>query len=379
MMHESTRREAPLVSVVVPMRNEEGSIASCLSSIEAQEYRPLEVLVIDGDSDDNSFAVAAAVGSRIDADVRILRNRKRTIPSALNVALAAARGQFLVRLDGHARMEPGYIAACVEHLETGDWAGVGGRKSAVASSSFGKAVARAFASRLGSGGSYYHFGTESREVEHVPFGAYPITIARKIGGWDESLLVNQDYEFDHRLRSTGGKILFTPEVQSLWYCRETIGALSYQYYRYGRGKAAVARLHPDSVKLRQLVPPLLPVTAAGGLVAGLVTKRASVAAAVPLAYSCLMGVLGFQESRAKGDGFAIALRTPVAIGIMHWSWGIGFLRGLWSTWDSTDPFRANPVAVSNTAPGEDDEKMYVVENNVGVTRDCLTSNAQAQA
>src|SRR5207249_2496031 len=128
-----------------------------------------------------------------------LHNPAGSIPRSLNVALQAARGAWLVRIDAHATVPPDYVSRAVAHLRRDGVGGVGGRKDGEGVTPAGKAVAAAMASKFGVGDSAYHWATSVREVDHIPFGAYPTQLARRLGGWDERLTVNQDFEFDYRV------------------------------------------------------------------------------------------------------------------------------------------------------------------------------------
>ena len=253
-----------VASIVVPIRNEVRSIDTTMGDIVAQTYDDLEILVVDGQSDDGTLDILerwAATDNRI----RILPNPRRTAASGLNIGLAAAQGRWLVRIDGHVRIPADYVERLVDHLETDRWGGVGGRKDAVGSGPAAEAISAVLGSKWGVGGSLYHYADEPVEVDHVPFGAYPVALARKLGGWDERLVANQDFEFDARVREDGHRLLVDPAVATAWQCRERISDLGRQYFRYGRGKADVAALHPGSVHLRHLAPPALVAGSALGV------------------------------------------------------------------------------------------------------------------
>jgi succinoglycan biosynthesis protein ExoA len=314
----------PLVTVVVPARDEERSIGRCLDSLLAQTERDLEVLVVDGDSAD---ATADIVGERAARDprVRLLRNPRRTIPAALNVGLAAARGRWLVRVDAHSTVPPDYVRAVVAHLSTERWGGVGGRKDAVARTPVGQAVAAALGSPFGVGNSHYHHATAQREVDHVPFGAYPVALCRDLGGWDETITTNEDYEFDHRVRLAGRRLLLDPSLRIAWECRESLPALAKQYWRYGRGKAAVARKHPGSLQPRHLAAPVL----VAGLVATGATagRRPLLPLALCLAYGGVLAAGTATAAPALADPRSRRY-LPGALATMHLAWGAGFWAGL---------------------------------------------------
>ena len=312
------------MSVVVPARNEEDFIGSCLDSILAQDFEDLEVLVVDGDSSDRTVSIVESYAAR-DPRVRLLRNPRRLIPISLNVALAAARGRWLVRVDAHATVRSDYVRRAVGHLETGSWGAVGGRKDGIGRTAAGRAIAAAMASRFGVGGSVYHFGTSVRPVDHVPFGAYPVELARQLEGWDEDLAVNQDFEFDQRVQLAGHQVLFDPELVIDWHCRQSIGALFQQYRRYGRGKVFVAAKHPRSLRLRHLAAPALVVVL---LVALLLAPWAPLlAGALVLPYLLGVAVASVVTARRLTDGRARLCVAPAFVA-MHVGWGVGFWSGV---------------------------------------------------
>jgi succinoglycan biosynthesis protein ExoA len=312
-----------LVTVVVPARNEEQSIRGCVASIQQQTYRNLQIIVVDGDSDDDTAAVVKDIANS-DPRVELLVNPQKVIPVSLNMAVQAARGPWLVRVDAHATVPPEYVARAVEHLATGRWGGVGGRKDGVGRTAAGRAIAAAMRSRFGVGGSTYHHGTEVRTVEHIPFGAYPVSLIRELGGWDERLRVNQDFEFDYRVREAGRELLFDPELRIDWESRQSVPDLFRQYKRYGHGKVRVARLHPASVRIRHLTSPVLVAgLAAAGAVA---TRHPGRGAAMVAPYLLALGVASVRAGRELDAG-ARPWVAP-AFAAMHVGWGLGAWKGL---------------------------------------------------
>lgn len=314
---------APAVTVVVPARNEESSIGPCLDSILAQGFQDVEILVVDGASEDATAEIVREYERR-ERRVRLISNPERVIPVGLNRAVEAARGRFLVRVDAHSTIPPDYVERVVGHLETGRWGGVGGRKDGVGVTPQGKAIAAAMASRFGVGGSTYHFGTEAQVVDHIPFGAYPLDVVRELGGWDERLLVNQDFEFDYRVRGSGRAILFDPSLSIAWECRQSIAALWRQYRRYGRGKTDVIGLHPDSAKPRHVAVPAY--VAAVGLAAAssFVSRVPLVVLLSPYAAFLAVGTAAISRQVPAGSRRWVA----PALVAMHFGSGVGFLEGM---------------------------------------------------
>jgi succinoglycan biosynthesis protein ExoA len=316
-----------LVTVVIPASNEEAFLGACLESVCAQDYPHLQIVVIDGASDDGTVAVVEKTMAADDR-IELVRNERRNISTSLNLGLERARGVWLVRVDAHSTIRPSYVRLAVERLRTGIWAGVGGRKDGVGRTSAGRAIAVAMGSRFGVGNSTYHFGTKAQEVDHLPFGAYRVDVLRRVGGWDETLVANEDFELDYRLRQLGGRLLFDPALVIDWHCRQSIGDLFRQYHRYGRGKVDVVRLHPESLHPRHVIPPaFVAYLAMGGVLAGRRPRR-WLALAGP--YLLVVAVESIRSGREL-TGSDERVRLPAAFMAMHVGWGLGFWAGLRTT------------------------------------------------
>jgi hypothetical protein len=216
---------------------------------------------------------------------------------------------------------PTYVADLVGRLREGTWAGVGGVKPGVGITPAGRAIAAAMSSRFGVGNSLYHYATTEVEVDHLPFGAYPVDLLREVGGWDESLVANEDYELDYRLRQRGGRLLLDPRVVIDWQCRQSVPDLFGQYVRYGKGKADVALLHPRSLSPRHVVAPALVAWLA--LAALRVPRHPGQAVLMVSPYAAGVAVATWQTRRALEDD-ADWVHLPGAFTAMHVGWGYGF-------------------------------------------------------
>lgn len=312
----------PEVTVVMPIRNEAGTIERALDAVLAQAVDvPFEVVVAEGCSTDGTRAILvrrAAAQSRL----RIVENLNGGTPQALNSGLRAARGRYIVRVDGHSTVSPGYVQTVVDHLRSGRCEGVGGWKRAVGFGSFGRAVAAAHGSRFGIGDSKHHFRGGVEYVDHVPFGAYLTELARRIGGWDEELVRNQDYDFDVRYAKAGGRLLLDPSLVVDWRVADGPKRLARQYFQYGFWKCRVFLRHPEAFHLRWLAPPALVSMLAAGAIFSWNEGGRTLLAVVGGSYILFLAA-GALALGAR-VGFRLAPYTAVALATMHLAWGSGF-------------------------------------------------------
>jgi succinoglycan biosynthesis protein ExoA len=313
----------PELSIIMPVRNEAATLDATLASVCSQATdASVEVIVVDDHSTDRSRSIIEHWIAQ-DEHVRLVSSPRRGIPQALNRGLEAARGCYLVRVDGHSILPPGYVQALLDHLRSGACEGAGGHKRAVGQGPFGRAVAAAHGSRFGIGDSTYHYSQRQEFVDHIPFGAYVTERAHAIGGWDEELSTNEDYDFDFRYQQAGGRLLFDPAIVVDWRVRETPARLAHQYYAYGRGKFKALVRHPSSLHSRWLAPPML----VGSMTAGILLSRTIpgrvVLAAVGGSYALFLGV-GAARLGSR-VGVRLTPHAALALGIMHLSWGTGFL------------------------------------------------------
>jgi succinoglycan biosynthesis protein ExoA len=305
------------VSVLIPARNEAEYIGACLDSIFAQRFEgELEVLVADGDSDDATAELSRAAGARVVA------NPQRITPAALNRAFAAARGDVIVRFDAHAEMGESYIASCLRALEEEPgMVNIGGWREARGVGPWGRATGAALGSRLGVGNPKIWRRPSApavrREVDTVPLGCWRRSTLELLGGWNEHFFRHEDFELNYRLRRSGGRVVLDPAITSTYRPRESLRALSLQYWHYGAMKARMVLTHPDSVRPRQLAPFGL---LAAATIAPFQTLLAWPGRAALLAYGLL--VAGVTLTSRAG------WRTAPALATMHLSWTAGVIHGL---------------------------------------------------
>jgi glycosyltransferase involved in cell wall biosynthesis len=331
----------PLVSIIVPCYNEENTIRHLLDAVLAQTYprAQMELIVSDGMSTDNTLAVIAAFQKEHgDLAVRVVNNPVRTIPSGLNQAIRESRGGIIVRLDAHSMPIPEYVERCVAAHESGVGDNIGGvwEIRPGADTAIAKSISFAAAHPLGVGDAMYRLNAKAGAVDTVPFGSFRRALIEKIGMFDETLLANEDYEFNTRVREAGGAVWLDPSIRSVYFSRSTPGKLAAQYWRYGFWKLKMLRRYPHTLRWRQALPPLFVLSLIVFIVLSLFFGLARYVLAAQLVfYFFVLGLAGSKLAIEKQNGF-LFFGLPLAITTMHISWGAGFL---WSFISSLVPPR----------------------------------------
>jgi succinoglycan biosynthesis protein ExoA len=322
----------PGVSVVMPVLNEERHLEAAVAGVLSQEYPgPLEVVLAVGPSRDATRAIADQIATT-DPRVRVVDNPASRTPHALNLAVAAASHDVIVRVDGHGMLTDGYIRRAVELLDETGAANVGGVMDAQGSTPFEEAVAAAYTTKLGLGGSSFHLAeSPAGPTETVFLGVFRREALRSVGGFDETMHRAQDWELNHRLIASGQTIWFSPELRVTYRPRSSVRALAKQMYDTGKWRREVIRRYPDTANVRYLAPPVATATIAVASLLGLAgsltgSRLLRLAWAAPAGYVALIVAGSAVTSRSMSD--AARVRLPVVLAVTHLSWGAGFLVGL---------------------------------------------------
>ncbi len=308
------------VSVVMPVLNEERHLAEAVRAVLDQRYDgEVEVVLALGPSRDRTDELAHALAAA-DPRVRWVRNPSGRTPQALNAAIAAARHDVVVRVDGHGVLDPDYLARAVGLLRRTGAANVGGVMAAEGTTAFERAVAAAMTSRFGVGSAAFHTGGEEGPAETVYLGVFRRRWLDAVGGYDPRFARAQDWEMNHRIRQLGGLVWFSPELHVTYRPRASVRALARQYRDYGRWRRVVARTHRGTINLRYLAPP---AALAGSLLGLLVAPLWSWALVLPGGYLVVVAV----GTAVAGRGLPAPawVRLPAVLLTMHLCWGWGFI------------------------------------------------------
>jgi glycosyltransferase involved in cell wall biosynthesis len=320
----------PSISIIVPCYNEEATIRHLLDAVLAQTYprARMELIISDGFSTDRTRDVIAAFQKEhADLSVRVVNNSARTIPSGLNQAIRESRGEIIIRLDAHSMPIPEYVERCVAAHEAGKGDNVGGvwEIRAGADTWIARAISFAAAHPLGVGDAMYRLNAKAGAVDTVPFGSFRRSLIDRIGAFDETLLANEDYEFNTRVRESGGTVWLDPSIRSVYFSRSTLRKLASQYWRYGFWKFKMLQRYPHTLRWRQALPPLFVFILFILIVLSLFVGLARYFLAAQLiVYFLALALAGLKLAVEKKTGYLLP-GLIFAIATMHMAWGAGFL------------------------------------------------------
>ena len=321
---------SPKISIVVPCYNEQSTILSMLKAFHVQTFprAEMEVVIADGMSTDGTQAAIAAFQRDFpDLEVRVVENVNRSIPSGVNRAIEASRGEIIVRFDGHSKPYPDYVANCLAAHQARRGDNVGGvwEIRPGADTWIAESIAVAAAHPLGVGDALYRHAKHAAEVDTVPFGSFRRALIEQVGYFDESLLTNEDYEFNTRIRKRGGKIWLDPSIRSVYFARSSLLELIRQYWRYGFWKWHMLRRYPDTLRWRQALPPLFVISLISLAVLSIFIPLARfLLPAELLLYVSIMILAGVRAAIQQRKAYLV-FGLPLSIFTMHISWGSGFL------------------------------------------------------
>jgi succinoglycan biosynthesis protein ExoA len=319
----------------MPVRDEEKHLAESVREVLTQDYPGgFELVLAVGPSRDRTEQLARELAAA-DNRITVVPNPSGKISAAMNAAIKAARHGVITRIDGHAMLPEGYLRTAVRTLLDTGAADVGGVMAAEGVTTFQQAVAWAMTSPAGVGAAVNHTGGQAGPADTVYLGVYRREAIEKVGGYDETMIVAEDWELNYRIRAAGGLIWFTPELQVTYRPRANLLSLARQHFRYGRWRRVVARRYPETVNPRYLAAPIATVLNGLGCAAGVAGLAAWAAQAppavrylsfgfvIPAVY--LAGITAVAAVFARDEPIGVRARVPVVLATMHMCWGAGFL------------------------------------------------------
>jgi succinoglycan biosynthesis protein ExoA len=320
----------PMLSVIIPCRNELRHIEVCVRSILAQE-RPsggMEVIVADGLSNDGTREILQRLVQE-HPELRVVDNPRLVTPCAMNAGIREARGQYIAILGAHCDYAVDYLKTCVELLdEHPEVSCVGGPIISAGRSFFGQAVAAAMSHPVGIGNARHRHPNFEGYAEGACYPVFRKEVFERIGLYDEMLVRNQDDELNFRLTKQGGKVFLSPRARSTYFVRETVSSLFRQYFEYGYWRVAVIRKHRMPASFRHLIPLIFLIGLIASFTLAVIVPDGwrLLMLAGPTLYVLILGAVGLSLSRRAG--WKAGALFPVAAATMHIAYATGFIWGL---------------------------------------------------
>jgi glycosyltransferase involved in cell wall biosynthesis len=321
----------PLVTVIVPVLNEAGFIEKALNSIRNGRYpaEKLEILVVDGMSNDGTRDIVKRMAQE-DPRIILLDNPKKIQAPAMNIGIRAAKGDIIIRVDGHAAVAPDFISQSVQVLdEHPDVWCAGGVMKTIGTTYWGRVIASAMSSPFGVGTGNFRLGNVEGYVDAVIFGAHRRWVFDKVGMFDEQLVRNEDDEFIQRMVEAGAKQYMSPKIRSTYFPRSSLRKLMRQYFQYGFWRIRTIQKRKKPARLRQIIPLIFVAGWIVLILGALLWRPLSWLLACYASLYLILLIMGIFHTGRK-EGYKKALLVPIVFVIMHFGYGLGSLVGVWS-------------------------------------------------
>lgn len=316
-----------VVSVVMPVFNEEKYIEKCIDSLLLQDYpiEKMEWIFVDGCSKDKTVGILEKYQDKHPKLIKIFNNPHKIVPCAMNIGIAASHGKYIVRLDAHADYATDYISKCIYYLENTDAENVGGVAETKANGFMGNAIAKMLSSKFGVGNSQFRINGESGYVDTVPFGAFKREVFSKYGGYDERLVRNQDNEMNFRIRKNGGKIYLSNDIHLSYYCRDSISEISTMARKNGMWNIITMKLCPGSMGVRHFIPFAFVLSVLGLSILSFVHLLFAVLLGADISLYLLLDIVfSIKQAKKINEFFALTVLFP----IFHIAYGFGSMIGI---------------------------------------------------
>lgn len=319
------------ISIIIPIRNEENYIKGCLESILNFDYPKeyLEILFIDGMSEDKTIEILNKYQKKFPY-IKILQNKEKIVPIAMNIGIKESKGDYICRLDAHAKYPKNYISKLFEWSQELDADNVGAVciTNIKSKTNTAKAIQFVMSDKFGVGNSLFRIGVEEPlEVDTVPFGFYKKEVFDKIGFYDERLVRTQDLELNKRLKKYNGKIYLIPDVQCTYYPREDYKSFFKNRFETGRWVMLSSYFTNslNSISIRHIVPLFFSLSLILSFLLVFFEKQF-----IYIFGFILVGyflILFFRALKIKKN-FSLAFNILIGYFVLHFSYGLGSLKGL---------------------------------------------------
>ena len=315
-------------SIVIPTYNEQENISNCIDSILKQNYdlNLIDIVIVDGHSSDNTISRIREYQQKF-SNISLLENPVRRTPTSLNIGIKEAKGEIIIILGAHASLDPGFIFFNNKYLNEKNVNVTGGTQINIGFNFTQKAIAMAMENPFGMGSAPYRWSRKEQFVDTVVYAAYRRELFDEIGYFEENFSIAEDAELNWRIRKAGHKILFSPDIKSYYHPRKTISKFIQQMFRYGILRVHMFKKHKTAIKLAHIIPPAFVVTLLTLLIVTASSTISPVFIFTVLGIYFLLNLLSVISKTSKSNLKFVPM-ISFLIFVLHFSWGLGFLVGL---------------------------------------------------
>lgn len=313
------------ISVVIPVYNEEKYIVDCIESLLKQTYPKeyMEIIFVDGNSKDKTALIIKEYSEK-HPYIKLLSNPERIVPISMNLGIGKSKGEYIIRLDAHAKYACDYIEKCVYYLDNTDADNVGGVAVTKANGFIGTAISKMLSTKFGVGGSDFRTGEGNKYVDTVPFGAFRREVFEKVGLFNPKLLRSEDNDMNSRIRESGGKIWLSEDIRFEYFCRDTIKGILKMALQNGNALFRTLKENPKAMSVRHFIPFLFTISLIIMPILSFVMPYLGYLFALELLLYFLLDLYFSFSDRDYKYGFVTIWLYP----LFHIVYGLGSLAGL---------------------------------------------------
>jgi glycosyltransferase involved in cell wall biosynthesis len=311
------------ISIIIPTLNEVNHIKNLVNSIFTGDIIEKEVFILDGGSTDGTREKVLQLATDY-PHLTLLDNPQKYVSHGFNKAFQLAKGEYISLVGAHAVYPQDYFTQCIHEIEAGNCDAAGGFLLQKGSLPMGQAIALAMSSKMGVGNTEFRTERKKMYVDSVAFAVYKRSVFEKVGLLDEELIRNQDDELHYRMNAAGLRILMLPDLEVVYFVRNSLSMLYKQYFQYGLYKPLVIKKVKEGLRLRHLIPAFF--------VSYLLFLPISFLNQLYLIPLFLYIILSFVVTLGFKEKFSIKLKSLFVFPVLHIAYGSGFIIGLKKLW-----------------------------------------------
>lgn len=256
---KNTETKFPFVSSIIVTRNEEDYIELALHSLINQSYphNKYEIIIVDGMSSDSTRDIVNRTKELYkdsELSIKLLDNPNLILASGWNIGIKQAKGEYVVRIDAHARADKDFLMNSVKTILDKKVACVGGKLLTKTLKDNDELISKVLSSPFGVGNSSFRISHNPGFVDTAVYGLYNKMIFKKVGYFNEKYIRNQDLEMHSRIRKTGERFYFNPIIKSIYFARNSFSKMIKQAYQNGFWNMVLLKEDYSGLSIRHLVP-----------------------------------------------------------------------------------------------------------------------------